>query len=204
RTVRVELRTDSYASDETSWELRRSDLNASPMLDAAANSELLMAGGSPVFDGAGRAWMGQFGVGVDLDGPDETFESTTCMSEEESASRNGGCYDFRAYDTYGDGMGCGADGLIKVQVGRTRLVQRDGNMARRQEVDGAGGEKINACMDPDGPRQVGLLRGPGLRRRDRYRTPGQPVQVRQGVGAHRLEEHGEGPARGRDGRDRRR
>ena len=150
RIVKVELRTDSYASDETSWELRRSDVNASPMLESATNSELLMAGGSPVFDDAGRAWMGQFGVGVDLDGPDEKFESTTCMSEEEAASRNGGCYDFRAYDTYGDGLGCGADGLIKVQVGQTKLVQRDGNMARKQKVDAVGGEKINACMDPNG------------------------------------------------------
>ena len=131
RLVKVELKTDSRASDETSWELRKSNANASPMLGAVLNRDLLMAGGSPVYDSEGRAWMGQIGVGVDLSGPpEERFASTTCMSADEAQENNGGCYDFRAYDARGDGLGRGSGGLIKVQVGRTRLVQRDSDAAR--------------------------------------------------------------------------
>ena len=131
RLVKVELKTDSRASDETSWELRKSNVNASPMLDAVSNRDLLMAGGSPVYDSEGRAWMGQIGVGVDLSGPPgERFASTTCMSADEAQENNGGCYDFRAYDARGDGLGRWSGGLIKVQVGRTRLVQRDSDAAR--------------------------------------------------------------------------
>ena len=129
RLVKVELKTDSKASDETSWELRKSDAHASPMLDAATDNELLMAGGSPVYDSDGSAWMGKSGVGVEFAGPPgQKFASTTCMSAAESRENNGGCYDFRARDSRGDGLRDG-DGSIKVTVGRTRLVERDDEWA---------------------------------------------------------------------------
>ena len=140
----VQVKTDSYA-DEVSWEVRVSKKNDPKKMDMT--NGLLLAGGSPVFGASSTTsspLIGQLGVGAPLE-DNEEYTSTACVSMKDQ------CYDFRAYDAYGDGLGCGADGSITISLGEEiKLVQKDKDMAKRQKVyDGAKEKTVTeeACMD---------------------------------------------------------
>ena len=141
--LKIGIKTDSYAG-EFSWEVRISSKgDPKTMADAIDDNALLLAGGSPVYKSgsSNEVLMGQLGVGLPLMDNDE-FKSTTCVSKNIG---NGRCYDFRAYDAYGDGLGCGASGSISIRLGReVDIVQRDRDMAKVQDVDGT--SKL-ACMN---------------------------------------------------------
>lgn len=141
----VQVKTDSYA-DEVSWEVRVSKKNDPKKMDMA--NGLLLAGGSLVFGASSSTTsiplIGQLGVGLPLE-DNEEYSSTACLSMKDQ------CYDFRAYDAYGDGLGCGADGSITITLGEEiKLVQKDKDMAKRQKVYDGTKEKTvteEACMD---------------------------------------------------------
>jgi len=145
-SISVNVDTDSYA-DELSWELRQSTKNDSKKMNQALQNDLLLAGGEPVYQEGSidNVIMGQPGVGVALDG-NESYESEACLPDSQGEDNT--CYDFRAYDAYGDGMGCGADGslsiVLETEEGRMTLEQTDRDMAKRQRVDG---EQRLACMN---------------------------------------------------------
>jgi hypothetical protein len=116
----VRLDTDGY-SEDLSWDLRDVDGN------------LVMSGGDTDIVGA----LAQAGS-VDFDNF-ESFSSTACLPPDT-------CYDFRAYDVYGDGISCGVDGSISLSFpGGTTLLQQDENVASLQRLDD--GTKTMACMD---------------------------------------------------------
>ncbi len=141
--LRIGVKTDSYA-DEFSWEVRISSRgDPKTMADTIDDNALLLAGGGPVYKSgsSNEVLLGQLGVGPPLMDNDE-YRSTACVPKNIGDGR---CYDFRAYDAYGDGLGCGASGSISIRLGRdVNLVQRDRDMAKVQDVDGT--SKL-ACMD---------------------------------------------------------
>eukprot|EP00804_Cyclotella_cryptica_P028783 CCRYP_018739-RA/>CCRYP_018739-RA protein AED:0.42 eAED:0.42 QI:146/1/1/1/1/1/2/623/757 len=132
---RVTVDTDGY-SEDISWDLR----------DVSGN--VVMSGGDSVENADGIATLAQAGSAVQFDDY-ESFNSTMCLSANEQQQQSEEeCYDFRAYDVYGDGMSCGADGSISLSFpggSTTTLVQRDGNVARLQRLDD--GKKGMACID---------------------------------------------------------
>eukprot|EP00578_Thalassiosira_sp_NH16_P008111 CAMPEP_0181107902 /NCGR_PEP_ID=MMETSP1071-20121207/17334_1 /TAXON_ID=35127 /ORGANISM="Thalassiosira sp., Strain NH16" /LENGTH=894 /DNA_ID=CAMNT_0023191449 /DNA_START=62 /DNA_END=2743 /DNA_ORIENTATION=+ len=145
-SVSVMVDTDSYA-DEISYEVRRSSRSDPGMMDRATENELILAGGNPVYmTGTDDVILGQLGVGAALL-DNESYESSMCLPAEPDEDT---CYDFRAYDAYGDGMGCGADGTLSIVIEtpdeRWKLEQKDRDMARMQDVDG---EKVLACTDKE-------------------------------------------------------
>lgn len=140
----VQVKTDSYA-DEVSWEVRVSKKNDPKKMDMT--NGLLLAGGLPVYGASSTTsspLIGQLGVGVPLE-DNEEYSSTACLSMKDQ------CYDFRAYDAYGDGLGCGADGSITITLGEEiKLTQKDKDVAKRQKVyDGTKKKTVTeeACMD---------------------------------------------------------
>lgn len=152
-SILVQVETDSFA-DELSWEVRVSSKSDPISIKRAFENELLLAGGKPFYQegtdssSSNNILMGQPGVGVPLQ-DHETYNSTACLPDHQSVK----CYDFRAYDKYGDGLGCGADGSLSIVLEtavsadrreKLTVAQEDKNMAKRQEVDG---EKKLACMD---------------------------------------------------------
>ncbi|KAL3775613.1 hypothetical protein ACHAW5_007553 [Stephanodiscus triporus] len=137
----IGVKTDSYGGD-MSWEVRISRKGDPKRMDKTVDNELLLAGGVPVYHGEGLV-IGQLGVGVPL-GDNEEYRSTACVPRDD----DGACYDFRAYDAYGDGLGCGADGSISILLGDLKFSQRDRDVAKRQKVNG---DKKLACT-ADGER----------------------------------------------------
>lgn len=157
-SILVQVETDSFP-EELSWELRISSKSDATSMKRAFDNELLLAGGKPMYQAneassasttttANTLMMGQPGVGVSLQ-DSESYNSTACLPDHQSVK----CYDFRAYDEYGDGLGCGADGSISIVLEtavdpshreKLTVTQNDSNMAKRQEVDG---QKKLACMD---------------------------------------------------------
>lgn len=116
----VHLETDGYSAD-ISWDLRDGDGN------------LVMSGGDTDILGA-LAYHGA----VDYDNF-ESFDSSVCLPQDQ-------CYDFRAYDVYGDGLACGSDGSISISIpGGKTLVQQDNNAANLQRLND--GTKTLACME---------------------------------------------------------
>ncbi len=154
-SILVQVETDSFA-DELSWEVRVSSKSDPTSMKRAFDNELLLAGGMPLYQEtdspSSNIMLGQPVVGVPLQ-DHESYNSTACLSDHLSSSQ---CYDFRAYDEYGDGLGCGADGSLSIVLEtavsadrREKLTvkQEDRNMAKRQRVDG---KKKLACMDESG------------------------------------------------------
>lgn len=145
-SVSVAIDTDSYA-DELSYEVRRSSRSDPREMNRATENELILAGGNPVYmEGTDDVVLGQLGVGVAL-ADNEPYESSMCLPSEPSEDT---CYDFRAYDAYGDGMGCGADGTLSIVIEtpdeRWKLEQKDEDMARKQDVDG---KRVLACTNKE-------------------------------------------------------
>lgn len=153
-SILVQVETDSFAN-ELSWELRVSSKSDSTSMKRAFDNELLLAGGMPFYqetETSSNIMLGQPGVGVSLQ-DQESYNSTACLTADHSSVK---CYDFRAYDKYGDGLGCGADGSLSIVLEtavsddrreKLTVTQKDRNMAKRQEVDG---KKKLACMDTSG------------------------------------------------------
>lgn len=141
--LKIGIKTDSFAG-EFSWEVRISSRgDPKTLADAIDDNALLLAGGSPVYKSgsSNEVLMGQLGVGLPLMDNDE-YRSTACVPNNIDDGR---CYDFRAYDAYGDGLGCGASGSISIRLGRdVDIMQRDRDMAKVQDVDGT--SKL-ACMN---------------------------------------------------------
>jgi hypothetical protein len=145
----IGIKTDSFG-DELSWEVRISNRGDPKRMDKTVDNELLLAGGWPVYaSGSSNAMIiGQLGVGVPMR-DNERYASTACVPRNDDESSGAACYDFRAYDAYGDGLGCGADGSITIQLGDDiKHVQVDADMARRRKVDG---ETRMACMKEGEP-----------------------------------------------------
>jgi len=156
-SISVNVDTDSF-SQEISWEVRESSKSDSKKMNRALENELLLAGGMPVYDDSAASKnivLGQLGVGVPL-ADNESYESIACLPDD-GASKS--CFDFRAYDTYGDGMGCGADGALSITIetagttmlgspsrNRVSLTQLDDDMAKKQQVNG---KKQLACMNKE-------------------------------------------------------
>ncbi len=154
-SILIQVETDSFAG-ELSWEVRVSSKSDPTSMKRAFDNELLLAGGNPFYQeidsspsSVSNIMLGQPGVGVPLQSH-ESYNSTACLSDSAK------CYDFRAYDEYGDGLGCGADGSLSVVLEtavsadrreKLTVTQEDRNMAKRQEVDG---KKKLACMDESG------------------------------------------------------
>lgn len=151
-SVTVNVETDSF-SQELSWEVRKSSRNDSKEIDRATRNELLLTGGMPAGD---DLLLGRLGVGVPL-ADNESFSSVACLP----ANSVGGdlCFDLRAHDAYGDGMGCGADGALSLIVEtpgwneegdprreRVSLTQTDRDMARWKDIDG---ENRLACTNKE-------------------------------------------------------
>ncbi|KAL7522895.1 hypothetical protein ACHAWX_007776 [Stephanocyclus meneghinianus] len=134
---RITVNTDGY-SEDLSWDLR----------DSSGN--VVMSGGDPVENDDGSATLAQAGSAVQFDDY-EYFNSTMCIpaaDQQQQQQSQEECYDFRAYDVYGDGISCGADGSISLSFpggSTTTLTQQDDNVARLQRLDG--GTKAMACMD---------------------------------------------------------
>jgi hypothetical protein len=119
--LKVKVDTDGYAQD-LSWDLRDS------------NGNLVMCGGN----GHGST-LAQAGS-VEFDNF-ESFQNTICLPSKREE-----CYYFRAYDAYGDGISCGADGAISLSFpGVTTLLQMDENVAKLQRVED--GRRKMACME---------------------------------------------------------
>ncbi|KAL7445953.1 hypothetical protein ACHAXH_009601 [Discostella pseudostelligera] len=158
-SILVQVETDSFP-EELSWELRISSKSDATSMKRAFDNELLLAGGKPMYQvneasststTANNLMIGQPGVGVSLQDT-ESYNSTACLPAHQSVK----CYDFRAYDEYGDGLGCGADGSISIVLEtavspnhweKLTVTQNDRDMAKRQEVDG---KKKLACMEENG------------------------------------------------------
>jgi len=151
--VRVDVVTDAFAA-ETAWEVRRSARDAPVGRAAATGLDLLLAGGGPVYLG-NNVLLGRAGVGPPL-GDNDASAAIACL---EDAGAAGSCFDLRAHDAYGDGMGCGGDGRLAFTLvtpgdgdrgddnsatNRVFLEQRDRDMAAVAEVDGA--ERL-ACLN---------------------------------------------------------
>lgn len=154
-SILVQVETDSFAN-ELSWEVRVSSKSDPTSMKRAFDKELLLAGGMPFYQetdsSSSNIMLGQSGVGVPLQ-DHESYNSTACLSDHLSSSQ---CYDFRVYDEYGDGLGCGADGSLSIVLEtvvsadrreKLTVTQEDRNMAKRQEVNG---KKKLACMDESG------------------------------------------------------
>jgi len=155
-SVSVNVDTDSF-SQELSWEVRRSSKFGSKEKNKATQNELLLAGGMPVYEkDTDKIILGQLGVGVPL-ADNESYETVACLPDVDDPSQT--CFDFRAHDAYGDGMGCGADGTLSIVLetpGTTALgeatremvtlTQFDEDMAKRQHVEG---KKQLACMNKE-------------------------------------------------------
>jgi hypothetical protein len=150
-SIKVVVDTDSYA-DELSYEVRKSNRNDSTKMKLATQGELILAGGNPVYaEGTETVILGQLGVGIAL-ADNESYESAMCLPDSMTAvaSAEDTCYDIRAYDAYGDGMGCGADGSFSVVLEtpdeRYKLTQLDKNQAKKQSVEG---QVKLACMNKE-------------------------------------------------------
>lgn len=143
-SIKVNVATDSFA-DELSWDLRKSSKTDSKSMDQGVNNDLLLSGGGQVYEEGSKTEvkLGQRGVGVPL-GDNDMYLSKACLPDDQTDDT---CYDFRAYDTYGDGMGCGADGSLSITLqtedGTLNLEQEDTNIAKRQQVNG---QMQMACM----------------------------------------------------------
>jgi len=155
-SVSVNVDTDSF-SQELSWEVRRSSKFGSKKRNQATQNELLLAGGMPVYEkDSDKIILGQLGVGVPL-ADNESYETVACLPDVDDPSQT--CFDFRAHDAYGDGMGCGADGTLSIVLETpgtialgeaTRemvtLTQLDEDIAKQHHVEG---KKQLACMNKE-------------------------------------------------------
>ena len=117
----MHLETDGYSAD-ISWDLRDTEGN------------LVMSGGNPDIIGT----LSQ-PASVSFDNF-ESYSSSVCLPQ-------GKCYDFRAYDVYGDGISCGVEGSISLSFppGSKTISQKDKNVAALQRLDD--GTKTMACMN---------------------------------------------------------
>jgi hypothetical protein len=124
----VNIETDGYSAD-ISWDLRDTEGN------------LVMSGGNPDIIGT----LSQPGS-VSFDNF-ESYSSSACLPQDK-------CYDFRAYDVYGDGISCGAKGSISLSFppGSKTIKQKDENVATLQRLDD--GTKMMACMNKKEKRGV--------------------------------------------------
>jgi len=162
--VSVVVETDSY-SDDFSWEVRKSFKSNA----LEKSGEWLMGGGKAVLDEETKKVLLAAGAGGGRSeeeeneptlADNESFLSTTCQPDDLASSST--CYDLRAYDSYGDGLGCGADGSISFSLTSpsepdapiVSLLQADDNFARLQRdevlVDGNDKKTRLACTNREG------------------------------------------------------